>query len=129
LLHSAGVALLFLAIALGTVRIWPSAAVAAMYALHPLNVEDVAWVAERKAVLSMLFLFLPLLVYGWYVRRPSAARYSCVLLSFALGLMSKVMLIALPFALFLLDYWPLRRFPDSEDVNHRRSFVQLILDR
>lgn len=129
LLHSAGVALLFLAIALGTARIWPSAAVAAMYALHPLNVEAVAWVAERKAVLSMLFLFLTLLVYGWYVRRPSAARYSCVLLSFALGLMSKVMLIALPFALFLLDYWPLRRFPDSEDVNHRRSFVQLILEK
>jgi tetratricopeptide (TPR) repeat protein len=129
LLHSVGVALLFLAIALGTSRIWPSAAVAAMYALHPLNVEAVAWVAERKAVLSMFFLFLTLLAYGWYVHKPNAARYGCVLLSFALGLMSKVMLIALPFALLLLDYWPLRRFPDSEDANHRRSFAQLVLEK
>jgi len=129
LLHSAGVALLFLAIALGTARIWPSAAVAAMYALHPLNVEAVAWVAERKAVLSMLFLFLTLLAYGWYVRKPNAARYGCVLLSFALGLMSKVMLIALPFVFLLLDYWPLGRFPDSEDANHRRSFAQLVLEK
>jgi protein O-mannosyl-transferase len=129
LFHSAGVALFFLAIALGTARIWPSVAVAAMYALHPLNVEAVAWVAERKAVLSMLFLFLTLLAYGWYVCKPNAARYSCVLLSFALGLMSKVMLIALPFALLLLDYWPLRRFPHSEDANHRRSFAQLVLEK
>jgi len=129
LLHSAGVALLFLAIALGTSRIWPSAAVAAMYALHPLNVEAVAWVAERKAVLSMFFLFLTLLAYGWYVRKPGIARYCCVLLLFALGLMSKVMLIALPLTLLLLDYWPLRRFPDSDDAKLRRSFGQLVLEK
>jgi len=132
LVHSADVALLFLALALGTARLWPSAATAAMYALHPLNVEAVAWIAERKAVLCMFFLFLTLLAYGWYVRKPGVARYGCVMLSFALGLMSKVMIISLPVALLLLDYWPLRRFPDSGDAQFRgfpRSFAHLVLEK
>jgi tetratricopeptide (TPR) repeat protein len=127
LLHAVDVALLFFIVALATDRLLRSAAVAALFAIHPLNVESVAWIAERKAVLCVLFFFLSLWAYGWYVRKPSIGRYSCVMALFALGLMSKVMVIALPFALLLLDYWPLRRFPDRENADARR-FPRNILD-
>ena len=113
LLHSVDVALLFLVIWFGTARIFRAAAVAVLYGLHPLNVEAVAWVAERKAVLCMFFLFLTILAYGWYVRKPGFARYLAVFVCFALALMSKVMVMALPIGLLLLDYWPLRRFRQS----------------
>ena len=90
--------------------LWPSAFVAAVFAIHPLRVESVAWVAERKDVLSGLFFVLTLWAYLGYVRRPfSLVRYLAVMAFFALGLMAKPMLVTLPFVLLLLDYWPLGR--------------------
>jgi len=83
--------------------------VAALFAIHPINVESVAWAAERKNVLCALFLVLTLMAYRWYVQQENSRRYSLVLLLFVLGLMSKPMLVTLPFLLLLLDYWPLER--------------------
>ena len=93
-----------------TRALWPSALVAALFALHPLHVESVAWVAERKDVLSTFLWMTTLWAYVRYVRRPGFNRYLLVLVSFSLGLMAKPMLVTLPFVLLLLDYWPLRRF-------------------
>jgi protein O-mannosyl-transferase len=87
----------------------PSLLVAALFALHPINVESVAWVAERKNVLSTLFFFLAIGAYGWYARRPGWRRYVLVAGLFVAGLMAKPMVITLPFVLLLLDYWPLNR--------------------
>lgn len=92
-----------------TGSIWRSAFVAALFAIHPMNVESVAWIAERKNVLSTLFWTLTMLCYVWYVKKPNWKRYLLVLVSFALGLMSKPMLVTLPFVLLLIDYWPLNR--------------------
>src|SRR5438105_428293 len=94
-----------------TGSVWCSAFVAALFAIHPLHVESVAWVAERKDVLSGVFFMLTLAAYLRYVRRPSRANYLLVALAFGLGLMSKPMLVTLPFVLLLLDYWPLNRGP------------------
>jgi tetratricopeptide (TPR) repeat protein len=88
-------------------------AVAALFAIHPAHVESVAWVSERKDVLSTSFWMLTLLVYARYAARPSAGRYAAVQLTFALGLMAKTMLVTLPCVLLLLDYWPLRRWPGT----------------
>lgn len=114
LLHAANCALMFLVWRSLTGRVWPSALVAALWAVHPVNVESVAWVAERKNVLSMFFLLLTLGAYGWYARRGGLARYLVVTLLFALGLLSKSMLVTLPCAMLLLDYWPLRRLRASQ---------------
>jgi tetratricopeptide (TPR) repeat protein len=109
LLHAASAAALFLALRMLTGTVWRSAVVASLFALHPLHVESVAWVAERKDTLSGLFWMLTLLAYGWYVRRPGGGRYALVVLALALGLLAKPMLVTLPCVLLLLDYWPLRR--------------------
>ncbi len=109
LLHCANVVLLFLLLVEATQRIWPSLIAAAMFAVHPLNVESVAWAAERKNVLSMLFLLLALWAYQRYASKPSIARYAAVFLLSACGLMAKPQVITLPFLLLLWDYWPLRR--------------------
>jgi tetratricopeptide (TPR) repeat protein len=101
--------------------------VAALFAIHPLNVESVAWVTERKAVLSMFFLLLTLWAYGWYVRKPGLGRYLCVLSFFSLALMSKIWVISLPFALLLLDYWPLRRLSNAEESAEQRGLASSIL--
>jgi len=102
--------LLFLVLLRITGDLWPSAFVAAVFAIHPLRAESVAWVAERKDVLSGLFFMLTLWAYAGYARRPfSLGRYLTVVLLFALGLMAKPMLVTLPFVLLLLDYWPLGR--------------------
>jgi len=114
LLMAADVVLLFFFLVRASQKLWPSAAVAAIFAVHPLNVEPVAWVAERKQELSLLFMFLTLLAYLWYAKRPGLARYLALGALFALALMSKVMIITLPFVLLLLDYWPLERFPDTK---------------
>jgi tetratricopeptide (TPR) repeat protein len=90
--------------------LWQSAFVAALFALHPLHVESVAWVAERKDVLSTLFFMLTLLAYARYVERPGAARYLAAVLCFIPGLMAKPMLVTLPVVLLLMDFWPLKRF-------------------
>jgi protein O-mannosyl-transferase len=109
LLHAVNAILLFLLLESATGMSWSSLMVAALFALHPLNVESVAWAAERKNVLSMLFFLLTLHAYGWYVRRSSVRRYAVVAGLFALGLMAKPEIITLPFVLLLWDYWPLQR--------------------
>jgi Flp pilus assembly protein TadD len=110
LLHLANTLLLFLILKGMTGALWQSAAVAVLFAVHPLNVESVAWVANRKTVLSTFFWMLTILSYAYYVKSPSLPRYSIVFLSLALGLMAKPILVTLPFVLLLLDYWPLGRF-------------------
>ncbi|MGD0786320.1 MAG: tetratricopeptide repeat protein [Sedimentisphaerales bacterium] len=109
LLHLANTFLLFTVIKKMTGALWQSAFVAALFALHPLHVESVAWISERKDVLSTFFWLLTMLAYARYVKQPGAVRYLLVLLIFAMGLMSKPMLVTLPFVLLLLDYWPLNR--------------------
>jgi tetratricopeptide (TPR) repeat protein len=110
LLHLAAVILLFFALRRATGALWRSAFVAAVFAIHPLRAESVAWVAERKDVLSGLFFMLTLLAYLNWVRQPTARwRYGLVLVLYTLGLMSKPMLVSLPLVLLLLDYWPLQR--------------------
>ncbi len=111
LLHAAAVILLFLALWRLTENLWASAFAATLFAIHPLRVESVAWVAERKDVLSGVFFMLTLLAYSRYARsdRFSPGRYATVLALFALGLMCKPTLVTVPFVLLLLDYWPLGR--------------------
>lgn len=108
-LHLLNVLLLFLALEKLTQRLWRSALVAALFAIHPLHVESVAWVSERKDVLSGCFGMLTLLAYAYYARRASLARYLAVLVSFGLGLLAKPMLVTLPCVLLVLDFWPLGR--------------------
>jgi Flp pilus assembly protein TadD len=109
LFHAINTVLLFALLLRMTGGYRQSLIVAALFALHPLHVESVAWVAERKDVLSAFFWMLTLLLYAWYVKRPGRMRYLLTLCSFALGLMSKPMLVTLPLVLFLMDYWPLGR--------------------
>jgi Flp pilus assembly protein TadD len=108
-LHLVNTVLLFLLLDRMTVSPWQSLFVAALFALHPLHVESVAWVSERKDVLSTLFFLLTLILYSRYVKRPTCSGYLLTLCAFTLGLMSKPMLVTLPFVLLLLDYWPLGR--------------------
>jgi len=113
--HIANSLLLFLVLFRMTGAIWQSAFVAAMFAFHPLNVESVAWAAERKNVLSTLFWLLTMWAYIHYAEKPTVKRYGLVFLFFAMGLMSKPMLVTLPFVLLLLDYWPLRRLKFEQE--------------
>ncbi len=110
LLHIINTLLLFGVLKRMTGALWASGFVAAAFVLHPLHVESVAWIAERKDVLSTSFWLLTMAAYVWYVRRPGLGRYLLTVLCFALGLMAKPMLVTLPFVLLLLDYWPLGRF-------------------
>jgi len=110
LLHMVNAVLLFIVFNKMTGALWKSATVAALFALHPLNVESVAWVVERKNVLSTLFWMLTLLSYARYVEHSNIARYLLTLSAFVLGLMAKPMLVTLPFVLLILDFWPLNRF-------------------
>lgn len=109
LLHSLTAAGLFLVLRRWTGRAWRCAFVAAVFAVHPLRAESVAWVSERKDVLSGFFFVLTMAAYGWYARRPSAGRYATVVVAFVFGLLSKPMLVTLPLLLILFDYWPLSR--------------------
>jgi tetratricopeptide (TPR) repeat protein len=127
-LHCLAVVFLFVALARMTGALWRSVFVAAVFAVHPLHVESVAWIAERKDVLSAVFFTLTLLAYLHYTRSPSIGRYLVVALVIALGLMSKPMLVTLPFVLLLLDYWPLGRF-EARKSNTRRQFVRLVLEK
>ena len=132
LLHAAAVIILFLALWRLTGNLWAGAFVAALFAIHPVRVESVAWVAERKDVLSGVFFAFTLLAYAHYVRsgRFSLGRYAIVLILFALGLMCKPTLVTLPFVLLLLDYWPLGRTQKS-DVRGQKSetWLQLVLEK
>ena len=109
-LHTIAVVLLFLVLKQMTGAIWQSAFVAALFAIHPLRVESVAWISERKDLLSAVFFMLTLGAYARYARSPSIGRYLTMSILFALGLMSKPMLVTVPLVLLLVDYWPLKRF-------------------
>ena len=112
-LHAVTTVLLFLLLRKMTGALWRSAFVAAVFAVHPLRAESVAWIAERKDVLSGMFFMLTLWAYLYYVRQPSRGRYAVMAVLFGLGLLSKNMLVTLPLVLLLLDWWPLERFPIS----------------
>lgn len=109
--HAANGVLLFAFLRSATGSLWRSALVAALFVAHPLHVESVAWISERKDVLSAFFWLLAMLAYAGYVRHPGLWRYLAVAAAFVLGLMAKPMVVTLPFALLLLDVWPLRRRP------------------
>ncbi len=123
LLHSATAVLLFLLLEQLPLNLWSSAFVAAVFAIHPLRVESVAWISERKDLLSGLFFVLTLLAYFYYARKPNLGRYVTMSILFACGLMSKPMLVTVPIILLLLDYWPLERFPGT---NATRLLVEKI---
>jgi protein O-mannosyl-transferase len=112
--HVMNTLLLFLILHRMTKEFWPSAFIAALFAIHPIHVESVAWIAERKDVLSAFFWMLTLGAYSYYVERPRFRRYLFILVFFVLGLMAKPMLVTLPFVLLLLDYWPLKRFQEMK---------------
>ena len=114
LLHIINVLLLFIVLARITGCPWKSAFVAALFAIHPLRVESVAWVTERKDVLSALFFLLSLWIYADYVENPNMKRYVLVFLFFVFGIMAKPSLIVFPFVLLLLDYWPFARFQEKK---------------
>src|SRR5579864_1512664 len=136
LLHALCVVLLFLFLESITGYAGRSMAVAALFAAHPINVESVAWISERKNVLCTLFFFLGLYAYQWYVQRPGLKRYFVIVFTFALALMAKPMAITFPCVLLLLDYWPLRRMnleasqTDTTDSTERtRSLPWLFLEK
>ncbi|MHC4498963.1 MAG: glycosyltransferase family 39 protein, partial [Planctomycetota bacterium] len=143
LLHIANTLLLLAVLKRMTDALWRSAFVAALFALHPCHVESVAWISERKDVLSTLFWLLTMAAYVRYVNRPRISSYLLTLLTFVLGLMAKPMLVTLPFVLLLLDYWPLGRLQDrltvehapqprarmSDDLLPKRTFYQLVLEK
>ena len=117
---------------------WRSFMVAALFALHPMNVEAVAWIAERRSVLSMFFFLLTLGAYRWYAKEPRESRYLVVALLFALGLLAKPQVITLPCVLLLWDYWPLQRIkfptapsssPSPSDVLPRQPLSKLIWEK
>jgi len=121
LLHIGSTILLFLCFCWMTSGVWESAFVAGVFALHPLHIESVSWIAERKDVLSIFFWMLTMLSYIYYTRRPSTRRMLLVCTSLTLGLMSKPMLVTLPFIFLLLDYWPLGRLGLAEAGEKRKS--------
>jgi protein O-mannosyl-transferase len=139
ILHTIAVLLLFWVLQRMTGATWRSALVAALFAVHPLHVESVAWVSERKDILSAVFFFLMLHSYSRYAHAPSIMRYLMVAVLFAAGLMSKPMLVSAPIILLLLDYWPLRRFEQpsllrakskvTESDNQRRKIRRLYLEK
>lgn len=132
LLHIVNSLLLFYLFRVMTRVIWPSFLVAALFAIHPLHVESVAWVAERKDVLSSCFWILTLISYCRYVEQPGVKRYAVVFLFLGLGLMAKSMLVTLPFVLLLLDYWPLGRFKAGmvgEESASAYSLTKLIWEK
>ncbi len=129
LLHALNVVLLFWALWRATGFINRSAMVAALFALHPVNVQSVVWIAERKNLLSMLFFLLALGAYRWYASAPRVGRYAVVAFLFALGLMVKPQVITLPFVLLLWDYWPLQRMSLSASSQPKKSFAWLAWEK
>jgi tetratricopeptide (TPR) repeat protein len=131
-LHALNAAILFWLLCSATGYTWRSLLVTALFAVHPVNVESVAWAAERKNVLSMFFFLLALLAYGWYARHPGLRRYGAVFLLYMFSLMSKPQAITFPFLLLLWDYWPLRRYAgenaalDAEPVGQRTPRFSLL---
>ena len=129
-LHAATAIVLFLVLRNMTSALWRSAFVATVFVIHPLRVESVAWVAERKDVLSGLFFALTIAAYVRYARRPTGTHYGMMMLLFALGLMSKPMLVTLPAVLLALDYWPLNRLASDDEGNKNvPGMRKLILEK
>jgi protein O-mannosyl-transferase len=135
LLHILNTLLLFFLLNKMTGTVYRSAFVAALFALHPLHVESVAWVSERKDVLSALFWLLTMYAYFLYTQKPHVTKYLSVIILFALGLMAKPMLVTLPFVLLLMDYWPLERMRlgqitnDDNSNTEKRPLPSLILEK
>src|SRR6266436_8878989 len=121
LIHAANTLLVFWFLSRTTHARWSSALVAALFALHPLHVESVAWAAERKDTLATFFGLLSLIAYTRYAEAPSIRRYAWVAIMLALGLLAKPMLVTWPFVMLLLDYWPLGRIADPMGKKHQRS--------
>jgi tetratricopeptide (TPR) repeat protein len=129
LLHIANTLLLFWLLQKMTGAIWKSAFVAAAFALHPVHVESVAWAAERKDVLSTFFWMLTILAYVRYIEKPGIGRYMLIIPAFAIGLMSKPMLVTLPLVLLLLDYWPLERFTaEHAETAERKNIIKKLIE-
>lgn len=124
LLHAANVLLLFWVLVRATGSVWRSCFVAAMFAVHPLHVESVAWIAERKDVLSGLFWMLTCAAYLRYARAPGPRRYALVVVAFAFGLLAKPMLVSLPLVLLLLDFWPLGRIAPGGSTNWAKLLAE-----
>jgi hypothetical protein len=122
ILHAVNSILLLFVLIAATQRLWASAFVAALFAVHPLHVESVAWISERKDVLSTFFWMLAVLAYIRYARKPTIGRYMLVVLIFTLGLMAKPMLITLPFVLLMLDWWPLGR-------NRKQGYLSYLYEK
>jgi tetratricopeptide (TPR) repeat protein len=132
LLHAVNAVLLFLVFQGVTGSTWASVIAAALFALHPVNVESVAWASERKNVLSMFFFLLALGTYTWYARKTTWKRYFVVAVLFSLGLMAKPQVITLPFVLLLWDYWPLQRIGAMRETLQKfasRRFSSLLLEK
>jgi tetratricopeptide (TPR) repeat protein len=127
--HAANTVLLFVWLCRVTRARWRSFFVAALFAVHPLHVQSVAWIAERKDVLSGFFFMLILLGYTRYCRKPTIGNYILVAVLFALGLMSKSMLVTVPFVLLLLDYWPLQRFQSSPPPPCFQQLKRLVIEK
>ncbi len=127
ILHALCVAVLFLGLRLLTGATWPAAAVALLWGLHPLRVESVAWVSERKDVLSGLFWMLTLLAYAYYAKAPTWGRYLLVVVALSFGLMSKPMLVTLPCVLLVLDIWPLRRMTLGDRSSWKKPLLEKAL--
>jgi tetratricopeptide (TPR) repeat protein len=125
-LHAINVLVLFFLLQRATGAVWRSFFVAAFFAVHPLSVETVAWVAERKSLLSTLFSLVAIAAYGCYVRRPGWKKYLVIVAVFALALMSKPMAVSLPFVLLLLDYWPLQRLAE---LPFQRRWLRLSIEK
>ena len=126
--HTANSMLLFLLLNTATGSIWRSATVAMLFAVHPVNVESVAWIAERKNVLSTFFWMLTTLFYIYYAKRQNIIRYLAALLTFSMGLLAKPMLVTLPFVFILFDYWPLERFDLKQSGLHKK-ILNLALEK
>ena len=124
-LHAGAALLLFLAFLRMTRKVWCACALAAVFALHPLHVESVAWISERKDVLSTFLLMLTLFLYARYVEKPRPSRYLWMFTAFALSLLAKPMAVTFPFVLLLIDIWPLRRIaPASWQTDLRRRVLE-----
>ena len=127
--HITNALLLFIVLLKMTGSLWKSAFVACVFALHPINVESVAWLMERNMLLCTLFWLLTMLFYIQYTDKPNITRYSLVILFFTLGLMSKSMIVTLPFILLMMDYWPLKRFQFQQNLYNERFDINLVIDR
>ncbi len=129
LIHVANTLLLFAVFRLMTTAVWRSMLVAILFAVHPLHVESVAWIAERKDVLSTFFGLLAMLAYARYVRTPSLQRYMMIVLPFAVSLLCKPMMVTLPCVYLLLDFWPLKRLTIGATSTGRVAYSRLILEK